>query len=164
MSNIEKQFTVRYRRNYVTFLAVALFFLIIAGELVLATSIPLLMKNDSLLNEHAARNELLRSFDSLRSRANNIPGKNVSGTEDQIILLEKKLLVSAIEQFTRYMRDHGEHMTPDEVKQTQRLLDELMKITDRLTSGRSYSMENQLDTASYINSLLRQTAPEYIKP
>ena len=161
MSKIEKQFTAHYRRNYVTFLAVALFFLIIAGEIFLATSIPILMRNDKLMNEHAARNELLRSFDSIRSYSHSVTGKNSAGQEDPIILMEKQLVVRAVESLTRYMRSHGEHLTPDEVKNIQNLLNTLTRITHRLASGKSFSMESQLNTAEYINSLLKQTSPEY---
>lgn len=164
VSNIEKQFTAQYRRNYVTFLAVALFFLIIAGEIFLATSIPILMRNDKLMNEHAARNELLRSFDSVRSSCNNITGKNSKGVEEPIILMEKKLVVRAVESLTRYMRSYGEHLNPDEVKTIQNLLNKLAKITHRLASGKSFSMENQLNTAEYINSLLKQSSPGYSNP
>ena len=161
MSKIEKQFTAHYRRNYVTFLAVALFFLIIAGEIFLATSIPILMRNDKLMSEHAARNELLRSFDNVRSKCHNITGKNSSGQEDPIILMEKQLVVNAVESLTRYMRSYGEHLTPDEVKNVQNLLNALEKITHRLISGKSFSMESRLNTAEYINSLLKNSSPEY---
>ena len=162
VSKVEKQFTAHYRRNFVTLLAVALFFLIIIGEIFLATSIPLLMRNDKLMNEHAARNELLRSFDHVRSCSDSISGKNSAGQEDPIIMMEKRLVVSAVESLTRYMRSYGEYLTPDEVKTIQKLLDNLTKITNHLASGKSFSMENKLDTAEYINTLLKQNSPAHV--
>ena len=157
MSDRKLQFTANYRRNYVAFMAVALFFFIIAGEIVLATSIPLLMRNENLMSEEAARNELLVTFDQARKRCDSITGLNSAKQEDEIILLEKQLISNALNRFARYMKNEGDKLTPDEVKQINRAVTTLFKAADRLANGKSFSKENRLDTAKYVNDLLKQT-------
>ena len=151
------QFTADYRRDYVAFMAVALFFLIIAGEIILATGIPLLMRNENLMSEEAARNELLATFDRARKRCNSIRGLNTAKQEDEIILLEKQLISNALNRFARYMKNEGNKLTPEEVKQINRAVFTLYKAADRLANGESFSRENRLDTTKYVNDLLKQT-------
>ena len=157
MSDRKLQFTANYRRNYVAFMAVALFFFIIAGEIVLATGIPLLMRNENLMSEEAARNELLATFDQARKRCDSITGLNASKQEDEIILLEKQLISNALNRFARYMKNEGDKLTPEEVKQINRAVTTLFKAADRLANGESFSKEHRLDTAKYVNDLLKQT-------
>ena len=155
MSNIEQHFTVKYRRNYVAFLAVAFFFFIIVGEIVLATGIPLLMRNENLMSEEAARNELLLCFDQARIRCNAISGLDRNKKEDNAILLEKQLIANALDHFARYMRNEGNKLTPDEVTRIRKTVDTLHKAADRLANGESYSRANRLNTGSYVNSMLQ---------
>ena len=155
MSSISTRFTANYRRNYVAFLAVALFFLIVAGEIILATSIPLLMRNENLMSEEAARNDLLLNFDRTRARCKAITGLNQQKQEDSIILMEKQLIANALDRFTRYMREEGNRLTPEEVKQISIVVDTLYKAADRLARGESFSKANRLDTGKYINSMLK---------
>ena len=93
MTNSGKiKFTADYKRNYVAFMAVLLFFLIIAGEVVLAVAIPLLMRNEDLMRDEANRLDLLQQFDSARVLCSRIGSKNQSGADDNILLQEKQLL------------------------------------------------------------------------
>ena len=149
-------FTAKYRRNYVAHLAVLLFFLIIAGEILLATAIPTAMRNEELMADQAARNDLLMLFDTTRINCAKISGKNANQQEDSLILLEKQLLTDAIDRFARYIREEGERLTPDEVVKIRSVLIEFNMVAARLAQGKSYSQENRLNTSEYINNLLKQ--------
>ena len=76
-------------------------------------------------------------------------------------MMEKQLLLNAVDSLTRYMREHGENLNPEEVRDIQNLLNSLDRIIESLLNGKSFSMENQLNTANYINGLLRKNAPGY---
>ena len=108
MADNKISFTAKYRRNYVAFLAVFLFVLIITGEIALATVIPVAMRNEDLMAEEAARNDLLLLFDKTRVLCNSITGKNARGQEDNLISTEKQLLSDALDRFARYMRSMAE--------------------------------------------------------
>ena len=115
------------------------------------------MRNENLMAEEAERNDLLVLFDQTRARCNAISGKNSTGEEDNLILLEKQLISDVLDRFARYMRDEGDRMTPDEVAKVKWTVQELYKVVSQLAKGRSYSRENRLDTSRYVNTLLKQT-------
>ena len=163
VANNKISFTAKYRKNYVAFLAVLLFIFIIIGEIALATVIPVAMRNEDLMAEEAARNDLLLLFDGTRSLCNSITGKNSSGQEDNLILMEKQLLSDVLDRFARYMREEGDKMTPQEVIKVKKVVSELYKVASRLSKGNGYSRENRLDTSRYINKLLKQTNKEILR-
>ena len=163
MADNKISFTAKYRRNYVAFLAVFLFVFIIAGEITLATAIPVAMRNENLMAEEASRNDLLLLFDKTRALCNSITGKNTRGQEDNLISMEKQLLSDVLDRFARYMREEGDRMTPQEVIQVKKAVSELYKVASGLAKGESYSRENRLDTSVYINSILKQTNGEILR-
>lgn len=163
MAQQKISFSAEYRRNYVAFLAVLFFLLIIAGEIVMATLIPVAMRNENLMAEEAERNDLMLLFDQTRNLCNSVSGKNSAGIEDNLILMEKQLLSDALDRFARYMRNEGDRMTPQEVTQVKAVVRELYKVASRLNSGQSYSRENRIDTSKYINSLLKQHSGETLR-
>ena len=121
------------------------------------------MRNEDLMAEEAARNDLLLLFDGTRSLCNSITGKNSSGQEDNLILMEKQLLSDVLDRFARYMREEGDKMTPQEVIKVKKVVSELYKVASRLSKGNGYSRENRLDTSKYINKLLKQTNKEILR-
>ena len=160
MATTPISFTVKYRRNYTAELAVLLFLHIIAGEIAMATLIPVAMRNENLMAAEAERNDLIQLFDQTRLTCNAISGKNSAGMEDNLILTEKQLISDVLDRFARYMRNEGARMTPEEVTRVRAIVQELYKAVSRLAAGQSYSRENRLDTANYINTLLKQTNGE----
>lgn len=163
MAGKKIKFTAEYRKNYVAFLAVLLFILIIIAEATLATVIPMAMRNENLMAEEAERNDLLILFDQTRARCEAISGKNSAGMEDNLILMEKQLISDVLDRFARYMRNEGSRMTPDEVAKVKWTVQELYKVVSQLEKGQSYSRENRLDTSGYVNKLLKQTNGETLR-
>ncbi len=163
VTDTKVSFTAKYRKNYVAFLAVLLFVLIIIGEITLATVIPVAMRNENLMAEEAARNDLLLLFDKTRSLCNSISGKNAQGKDDNLIAMEKQLLSDVLDRFARYMREEGDQMTPEEVIKVRNVITELYKVASRLSKGKSYSRENRVDTSTYVNKLLKQTNGETLR-
>lgn len=151
------KFTANYRRNYVAALAVLLFFLIIAGEIFLAVAVPVVMRNEDLMSNEANRNDLLLLFDYTRNVCSKISGKNAEGQDDAVLIMEKQLLSDALDKFARYMREEGDQLSPQEVKEIEKILRELSKVAAQLSKGRRFSKENRINTAGYINNLLKQT-------
>ena len=91
-------YSADFKRNYVAVLAVALFLLMIAGEAVLAVSIPVYMKRENVLAEEVYLRETLLNFDGLRRMCNSIK------SNDEVVMLEKKLIGSGIDQMALYLR------------------------------------------------------------
>lgn len=160
MASDKIKFTANYRRNYVAFLAVLLFFLIVAGEILLAVAIPVAMRNENLMADEANRIDVLLQFDYTRTICSNISGKNAKGEDDAVLQMEKQLLSDALDNFARYMREEGDNLTPQEVKEISTVLRELYIVALQLKEGKRFSKENRINTSSYINGLLNKTRGE----
>lgn len=143
-------YSAKFKRNYVAFFAVFLFFLMITAEVVLAFSIPAYMRREDVLADRVKRREMLLTFDRLRSMCKNIKPKN------ETIELEKQLVSNALDQMAIYLRAESENLTPDEVNELDSLFRSMSKIVARLSAGRAYSRENHLNTAAYINVLVKK--------
>lgn len=118
------------------------------------------MKNEDLMSDEADRIELLNLFDHTRAICGKISGKNQNGEDDSVLLMEKQLLSDTLDNFARYMREEGEKLTPEEVREIKKVLLELYRAAVQLSKGKRFSHESRIDTSSYINALLKKTREE----
>ena len=145
-------YSARFKRNYVTAFAVALFFLMIASEIALAVSIPAYMNRENVMAEELLRRETLLRFDALRGMCGTISGG------DEVLMLEKQLIANALDHLAIYLRTEAPHLTSEEIGELNRLTCEVERILRILRSGRSFSRENRLDSSAYIDALVAKYA------
>ncbi len=143
-------YSADFKRNYVAVLAVTLFLLMIAGEIALAVSIPVYMKRENVLAQEVYLRETLLNFDGLRQSCNAIK------SNDEVVLLEKQLISSGIDQMALYLRHEANRLTPEETRQIRIVTDELHRIVARLRKNQSFSQEKRLDSSAYIDSLVKK--------
>lgn len=143
-------YSANFKRNYVAFFAVLFFFLMIAAEVTLAFSIPAYMRRENVLADRVQHREMLLHFDQLRRQCNAIKPKS------ETIEMEKQLVAYSLDQMAIYLRDEADNLTPAEVDELNELFDSMSKIIDQLAKGKSFSNENRLNTAAYVNSLVKK--------
>ncbi|MCI5779711.1 MAG: hypothetical protein MR051_07875 [Lentisphaeria bacterium] len=150
-------YSARFRRNYVTVFAVALFFLMVASEIALAVSIPAYMNRENVMAEELLRRETLLRFDALRGMCAAISGG------DEVLMLEKQLIANALDNLAIYLRTEASNLTSEEIGELNRLTREVERILHVLRSGRSFSRENRLDSSAYIDALVAKYAGKETK-
>lgn len=143
------KFSANFKRNYVALFALMMFLLVVIGEIVLAVSIPVYMQREDVMVAETNRLEALQAFDYLRHYCNAIPEKN------RIVALEKQLLCHSLDRFAIGLRKSAESLTPEEVARLQKSVNSLLKSAMQLAQGKNFSKDNPLDTAAYINRLLK---------
>lgn len=143
-------YSANFKRNYVALFAVLFFFLMIAAEVTLAFSIPAYMRRENVLADRVRHRDLLLNFDALRTKCKNIKPKN------ETVELERQLVSHALDQMAVYLRAEADNLTPDEVNELDTLFTSMTGIVDRLAKGRAFSSENHLNTASYVNHLVKK--------
>lgn len=143
-------YSANFKRNYVALFAVLFFFLMIAAEVTLAFSIPAYMKRENVLADRVRHRELLLHFDQLRTRCKNIKPRT------DAVEMERQLVSHALDQMAIYLRDEADNLSPDEVNELQALFGSMTKILDQLSRGRSFSRESRLNTAGYVNHLVKK--------
>ncbi|MDD4816890.1 MAG: hypothetical protein PHI85_02850 [Victivallaceae bacterium] len=142
--------TARFKRDYVAFMAVFLFFLIVCCEVAVAVWIPLQMRNEALFANEMRRIRTLRQFDAIRlSLIRRIPKNNPLAANEAAMLLEQMNALAI------YLNADNRRMTlqPEYVDMLADELSSVSRHSTRLVSGRSVSQPLSLDTSKYIKSL-----------
>ena len=103
-----------------------------------------------VLADRVRHRDLLLNFDALRTKCKNIKPKN------ETVELERQLVSHALDQMAVYLRAEADNLTPDEVNELDTLFTSMTGIVDRLAKGRAFSSENHLNTASYVNHLVKK--------
>ena len=147
-------YSANFKRDYVAFFAVILFFAMIASEVLLAVSVPAYMSRENVLANEVVKRKMLLRFDSVRAKCNNINSSN------ETLMLEKQLISEQFEQLAIYLRAESDRLTPDEILKMSDLMLDLERIVARLGAGKAYSKENRLDSSEYVNSLVKKYALE----
>ncbi len=150
-------YSANFKCNYVAVLAVGLFVLMVIGEVILAVSIPVYMKRENVLSDEVRQRETLLLFDHLRRECNAVSGS------DEVLMLEKQLVISSLDQMALYLRKESHRMTPEETAELHSLCVELQRIVAKLRKKQPFSRENRLDSSTYINSLVKKYSAK-VKP
>ena len=143
--------TARFKRDYVAFLAVALFFGIVAVEVMVAIWIPMQMHNDNLFAERIIRIRTVSRFDVVRKRFRAI----IKAATNPNVTLEANMLLAEMDALAIYMNanDNSKHLTGEQVKMLGDTLRELELQAGRLTQGGVVTEAKEIDVEKTINAI-----------
>ena len=150
-------YSAKFKRNYVAVFATTLFFLMVAAEIVLAVSIPAYVERENVLADEAMLRNVLLKFDKVRDICNSIPEK------DEVLAMEKQMMQNALDPLAMYLRNNANDLSSEELRELNDLLTDAERIVTRMKRGRSYSKANRLDSAAYINGLVKKHAVKGLK-
>ena len=142
--------SANFKRDYVAFSAVVIFFLIVIAEVALAISIPAYLTRENVLAVQVRRLQLLNSFDSLRNYVRSASA-NENGKK------ELQLVSWNLNQLADYLREHSGSLTSAEIAQLQEVVNEFNKVVSVISQKKSYTAEISLDTKAYVNGVLRKS-------
>ena len=145
-------FTANFKRDYVAFSAVGMFFLIVAAEIVLAVSIPADFVRSNLWDLQIAQQDLLTDFDDLRGRCNRFAGKTPEVTEENNILLWNLNLMS------NYIRVNQKRLGWDDIRSLKEDLMQMRQVQSRLVQGKAFNRPRVLNTGKTLDALRKDLA------
>ena len=144
------KYSANFKRNYLVFFAFALFTLMIVAELLLALSIPRFVQRENAYAGEIRKREMILLFDLSRSICRDIK------EDSENIKLEKRLVSDTLDHLAIYLRREADRITPEDVNALAPQITELYKIASRLKEGKAFSQENQLNSETYLSSLLKK--------
>lgn len=144
------KYSANFKRNYVAFFAFVIFCIMIIFELILALSVPAFVQRENAYADEIKKRQMLLLFDVAQKTCRAIPEK------DETIKLEKLLLTDTMDILAVYLRKESDRLTTDDVDKLDPLIKELHKIAAKLEKGIPYSSENKLDSAKYLDNLIKQ--------
>lgn len=142
------EYSAEFKRNYVAFFALFLFFAMVIGELVVALAIPAFVSRENAFADEIRKREMMIYFDLARKKCQDIPESS------EALRLEKMLLSGTLDDLAIYLRKEADDLTPEEVNELSPLVDRMLKTVIRLGNGKPYSRENRIDPAAYLDSLI----------
>ncbi len=134
-----KMFTAKFRRDYVACSAVALFFIIVLGEVLLAVSIPLYFARSNLWSLQIARQQLMGDFDQLRNRCNRTKARLQDAVEENNILLWNLNMMAG------YLRNNQKTIPMEEVLELEKNLRDMFVFAARLDRDQACNRQLKLN-------------------
>lgn len=144
------EYSAKFKRNYVSFFAFTLFFLMIITEFVSALSIPRLIRRENAFADEIRKRELVLLFDATREKCKKIPEHN------DAVKNEKELLSATLDHLAIYLRKESSRLTRQDVAALSPLIAKLDKIAERLHKNRPYSNQGEINSSKYINALVKE--------
>ncbi len=137
------------KKDYVTVFALFLFALLIVFQIALVTWVPRHMRSETLMEREIAYQELVGLLDELRPEVE--AARKIESVSDSEVLLAK----NALDIIANYMRENGEHMDRDQIRDIYRTLNGYEKILNhwkKLKTG--YVNQEKLDVSASINAAI----------
>jgi hypothetical protein len=141
------------RKDYITYLAVILFVVVIACEVLLVVWLPRKLHSEIMWQDQIAKEEMIESEDLLRAYMIDIKPKYRDMTG------EIELVQDSLNELARYLRDYKDYMSRS---QTDRISASLKGFHNcyrsNIKPGKSFIIDEKLDSSPYLNKLLLQSA------
>lgn len=141
--------TARFKRDYVAYMAVLLFFAIIVAEISIAVWIPLQMRHDSLWAEQIVRLRMLSRFDWMRQSTSSFK------SSDALTMSEADAIEAQLNLIAVYLNNNnqGRDLSAEQVQELKAVLDEIDRQWAKIKRGNPYGKALQLNTGKYIKSI-----------
>ena len=114
---VRAQYSCKRKSDYMMYLAVALFVLIIAFQLYLVLIIPIQLRNRNMFELQVARQEVVNQIDSLRKSLSKIE------TADSLQAGEISLVKNILDSFAYHVRDQQHELSREQVVALRTALD-----------------------------------------
>jgi hypothetical protein len=142
-------FSAKFKRDYVAYLAVTLFFLILVSEVAMAVTIPLLVRHKDIWDQEVAKQGMASFFDFTRDGM-----RDISGSRDERIAGEAALIVSALDEMAIYLRRSVDFMSRAQINQINDELNRIPPFSNRYKNDKkAYSSQLELNMDSYLKKL-----------
>ena len=139
------------RKDYITYLAVILFVMVVVSEILLVAWLPKKMHSEILWQDQIAKEEMIEHEDLLRAYMIGVKPKYKELTG------EVELVQDSLNEIARYLREYKDYMSRI---QTDRIGNCLKGFQNAYGSniklGKSFIVDEKLDSKPYIDKLLLQ--------
>lgn len=150
-------YSANFKRDYVAWFALVLFFLIVISEITLAIALPAYMRRDTAIALSVRRLRLIESFDAARNQVQQIKPKK------ETVRAELRLMSWTLNQMADHLRAHALKLDSDQIAALQKQLDEISAGLTQLKKDVPFSKEYKLDCTPYIQRTLRKSGVRNVR-
>ena len=116
------RYSCRRRQDFVTFLAVAMFLLIVSFECYLMFWLPIQFRRENAMARHVARQNITQMADSLRGLCRPNHPRNKKKNLNSLQESELLLVLSSLDILAIYIRENQEKLSDSQAAELQALL------------------------------------------
>ena len=150
-------YSVNFKRDYVAWFALVLFFLIVISEITLAVALPAYMRRDTAIALSVRRLRLIESFDAARFQIMEIKPKK------ETVRAELRLISWTLNQMADHLREHALKLDSDQIAALQQQVNEMSASLTQLKKDIPFSKEYKLDCTPYIQRTLRNNGVKNVR-
>lgn len=147
VKNISQFYSCKRKRDYITWLAIILFVIVLIGQVYLVLFLPIRLKQQETLEYHVARQQLLLQMDEVRGLLRRLSpsGTLEKGEADMIRQTFDKLLL--------YAREHEDNMTLPQIVQVHHMTKMLRSAVLRCRAKKHYIRRENIDMPAFVTVL-----------
>lgn len=150
--------TVRRKRDYVTWMAVFLFFIIVGFELMVVLWLPTKLRSETIWEREVALEEMIALEDLLRAQLSSFKA------DDKFQEGEVALAKSCLDIYARYLREYKDKLNREQIREIYGDLKKIESIYYSRWKSRLFLIKTEkLDTSKFIVQLQKKAGLE-IKP
>lgn len=148
----ELEFSANFKKDYIAYSAIVIFFLIIFFEIAMAVFIPAHLQIEGVWAREVARQEMVNEFDSIRNAFLRFKSKN-EYVED-----EAKVIADSLTPLAEYLRQHQYNINFKEIEAINKTINGSRRFYNGLKNKGAYSTDIRLNTENFMKSLEKQMA------
>ncbi len=143
-------FSANFKKDYIAYSAIVIFFLIISFELFMAIFIPAHLRMENVWSQEVARQEMISRFDYIRRRFLRFRSKR-SYAQD-----EAKIIANSLTSLADYLRLYQYQIGFKEIKEIEKTISGMDKFYDHLLKNGAYSTDLELKPEKFIDILKKE--------
>jgi hypothetical protein len=138
----------RRRKDYITYLAVALFVMVIACEVLLVVWLPKKLHSEIMWQDQIAKEEMIELEDLLRAYMIGAKPKHRAMTG------EIELVQDSLNELARYLREYKDFMSRSQTDRISACLKGFQNAyISNIKPGKSFIVDEKLDSTPYLEKL-----------
>ncbi|MDD5729050.1 MAG: hypothetical protein PHV59_10855 [Victivallales bacterium] len=145
-------FSANFKKDYIAYSAVVIFFLILALELFMAIFIPAHLHMEGVWSREVARQQMIDRFDGTRRWFLRFTSK------DNNAQAEAEVIAASLTPLADYLRQYQYQLDFEEIKIIDDIVSELPKFRDHLAKKGAYSMDCRINSEKFMNILKKDLA------
>lgn len=143
-------FSANFKKDYIAYSAVVIFFLIISFELFIAVFIPAHLEIEGVHGKEVARQEMINRFDYNRRLFLRFKSKR-EYTEE-----EAGIIANSLTPLADYLRQYQYRLRLNDIEEIDNIVNGLFNFYDHLLKKGAYSSNLQLDNKKFIKTLEKE--------
>ncbi|MCK4983625.1 MAG: hypothetical protein KAS17_11915 [Victivallaceae bacterium] len=144
--------SANFKKDYIAYSAIVIFFLIISFELFMAIFIPAHLQMEGVWSEEVARQEMINNFDYTRN------GFLHFNSKEEYAEGEAKIIADSLTPLAEYLRQYQYQISFKEIKEIEKTMTGIPKFLNHLRKKGAYSTDTKLKAEKFIETLKKEMA------